>query len=132
MNTLQSIARHYLASLENNQAEKIDELIDAANHSIIGSHDYYRLSFITEALRLLAVHQNVDEAIASLSPDKTIPELIAWLGSHQHRFEYLEHSPFVTNGITGFELIQDAQRIEKMEVFNSLIAQLTHQTNGDK
>ena len=131
MKNLQSIARHYLASLEQNNSDELHVLLEAADHGEIGHTDYYRLHFVSQALKALAIYDSPEDAMTSMAPDKTIPELMAWLGSHAYRFTYLERSPHVRNGITGLQLIHDAQAIEKLEVFNQLSRQLQNQTSND-
>ena len=115
---------------ESNEDDWIQSLCFEAHGDMLPEDWRYR--FIVEALDALSEFDDPDEARDSLEASIYNHELTDWLGSHGHRPGYVDEAceEFGFHGGT-IERIQWGMLSEKWEVFDSVLASIEEQLEGD-
>lgn len=104
------------------QSDELQNLCHEAHGDMLP--DDWRYSFIVEALDAIADEDDEDAARDSLEPDIYTSALTNWLGSHNSRLEYCDEAQADFGPAKVFELLQWGQQAERLEVFDTVLAEL--------
>jgi hypothetical protein len=87
--------------------------------------DDYRYQFIKDALDAIAETDDIESAMESAcDPDVYSRELTGWLHSSVGRLEYVTEAVKSFGADTGFQILANAQYLERQEVFYQVISAL--------
>ena len=137
MNDIQTLAQSFLSffvrrqrssgevitCLEDNASGALRELVHAAHQEAGMLPDDFRYGCIVDVLEAFANNEDTESALEELRTDLNISELTAWLHSHVYRIHYLTEALEGTWD-SGFALLVAAQKIEREEVFRSVLESL--------